>query len=216
MKLADFAPLIAGLPVDNQAFRSKRDTWHRFDSDVRVGPVLNRIFGQHDEVFISRSDLRNLASAADLVPFVMTTIIWGYPRGGRGNNIQMAISRIDDLAACLSGARAKGIDDWCMHSRASRIAGVGLSTYTKFLHFLDVTVAGVPALILDRRVGIVLNRRLFTELAALGDVRWGNFVDYPRYLHEMRTVAAKLKVTPASLELFLFVFGENLKPPAME
>lgn len=217
MNLADFAQLICALPVQFQAFRSKRETWSRFDRNTAVAQAINQIFGKSNEVLISRADLHEYAQAEDLVPFVMATIIWGYPRGMRGNHVQNLALRMPELVAHLRQAKANGIDDWDAHYSAMDIEGVGLSTYTKFLHFLRVQVGGLTALILDERLINVAKRQIFAQLEPLGCLRVQNAdARYLSYLRHMYEVAKELNVEPAALELFLFMFGSNLKPPAAQ
>jgi hypothetical protein len=154
MRLADFADLIANMPVANQAFASKRSTWstHMNDKDGARG-TLQAVFDAYnmdsENIFLSRSDLHDLALKPHLAEFVMATIIWGYPRGMRGHNFKNVTSHLDVLCQLLSGARSRPIFDWISHYENVRpIHGIGLSTYTKLLHFLSATIEGHRALIL--------------------------------------------------------------------
>lgn len=217
MRLTEFVPLMAALPVQYQAFRSKRETWRRFDENVAIAPAINAIFGGNKDVLISRADLRDYAGAEDLVPFVMATIIWGYPGGMRGNHTQNISLRMEDLVARLGQARLNSVENWTEHYSGLDIEGLGLSTYTKFLHFLDVQVNELTALILDDRLIKVAERWLFAELEPLRGLRAHNAGQrYFNYLECMHQVAGNLEVQPAALELFLFTFGSNLKPTAAQ
>jgi len=214
MRLREFVPLINALPVAHQAFRSKRNTWTRFYGNQRIGPTIRNIFGEEEYVLLSRDDVFAYAAADDLDQFVMATIIWGYPRGMRGNHVRNLSQRLDELLACLRQAKSDGINDWVKHFFAIDIDGLGLSTYTKLLYFLRVQVVGLPALILDDRLIKVARREVFSELLPLTSIASHNASEkYPDYLTCMHTVAKDLSVDPAALELFLFVFGSNLKPP---
>jgi hypothetical protein len=105
-----------------------------------------------------------------------------------------------------------GIDRWLEHYFAMDVDGLGLSTYTKFLHFLNVSVEGWPALILDDRLIKVANRGLFSELTPLQGLATHNAAEsYTDYLKCMHSVAKQISVRPDALELFLFTFGPHLK-----
>jgi hypothetical protein len=217
MRLADFRTLISAMPVPYQAFASKRSTWvSQINRGNEAGNALRSIFGPRDEVaIVSRSDLRSLGTKSDLAQFVMATILWGYPGGMRGNHVANLIDHFDSLTHLLSAARAEPVDNWKEHyAKVGPITGIGLSTYTKFLHFLSVKVQGHAALILDDRIIQVANRGTFAELAPLEDLSSYHAPRlYPKYLQCMHDTAAHLSVSAEQIEFFLFEFGLDLKTP---
>lgn len=176
---------------------------------------MRSIFGSSDEVTISRGDIRSLAGA-DLFQFVMATIIWGYPRGMRGNNVANLVDHLDALVTLLSTAKTHPVDNWEMHfAKVQPIVGIGLSTYTKFLSFISVEVKGYTALILDDRIIQVASRGTFNELQPLQRLKNYNADRmYPEYLRCMHDVANDLAVPAENLEFFLFEFGLNLNAQA--
>lgn len=215
MRLSEFKNIIANMPVSYQAFTSKRATWaSHIDGDNEAGQALRFIFGNSEEVTLSRSDLRDLASKPSLAQFVMATIIWGYPRGMRGNHVANLINDFGQLTHLLSTARKQPVSDWSAHYEAvEEIAGIGLSTYTKFLSFLSVKVHGHSALILDDRIIRVANQGVFEELAPLLRLSTYSAVrSYPQYLSCIHSLANNLAVSAEEIEFFLFEFGLNLKP----
>jgi len=170
MKLSEFRSLIANMPVEYQAFASKRRIWASYmNRKDHAGDALHEVFGaSREEVTLSRNDLRSFARKPDLGQFVMATIIWGYPRGMRGNHVANLVNHLDDLTELLSAARAQPVTGWSTHfAKVRPIVGIGLSTYTKFLNFLSVQVQGHTALILDDRIIRVANQSIFEELAPL-------------------------------------------------
>jgi hypothetical protein len=220
MRLSEFRSLVANMPVSYQAFASKRFSWpshiSRGDS---AGNALRSIFGTSDEVTLSRSDLRSFACKPDLEQFVMATIIWGYPRGMRGNHVANLISHLGSLTQLLSAARTQPVAEWDTHyAKVGPIAGIGLSTYTKFLNFLSAQVQGHTALILDDRIIRVANQGIFEELAPLqGLSNYNAARSYPQYLECIHGLANNLAVSAEEIEFFLFEFGLNLKPlPAQQ
>jgi hypothetical protein len=214
LSLADFRDLIANMPVSHQAFTSKRSTWtSHLTVDGSAGTAIRTIFGESDEVTLSRNDLRHLAKNQDLAQFVMATIIWGYPRGMRGNNVASLIRDFDALISLLAGVCGKPVGDWGSHyAQLASISGVGLSTHTKFLTFLSVAVHGHTALILDDRIIRIAQSGIFQELAPLHELK-NAARSYPRYLECMHRFAGDLMVPAERLEFFLFEFGLNLKSP---
>jgi 8-oxoguanine DNA glycosylase-like protein len=175
---------------------------------------LASVFGDSAEVNLSRGDLRRLATKSDLAEFVVATIVWGYPRGMRGNNVRNMFSHFTPLCDLLSGVRAAPVTNWDSHfdDEVHRIEGLGLSTYTKFLQFLDARIEGNAALILDKRIIDTCNTRVFEELAPLRNLTLTNAPgSYTDNLACMRQIASNLSVKSENIEFFLFEFGLNLK-----
>lgn len=169
MQLADFTELIRNMPVRYQAFTSKRSTWeNHLAIPGAAGNALRGIFESDPETTISRSDLRNLSTLPVLDQFVMATLLWGYPRGMRGNHVADLIDDFAALTGMLSTAREQKDIEWDDHYvGVAAIRGVGLSTYTKFLSFLSVRIQGHEALILDDRIIEAVRKRAFEELEPL-------------------------------------------------
>jgi hypothetical protein len=217
MRLADFSDLISNMPVSNQAFASRRSTWATYmKGEDAAGVALRAISNAHDfsseNIFLSRGDLSDLALKPNLAEFVMATIIWGYPRGMRGHNFRNVTSHLDALCQILADARFP-ISDWISHYKSVRaIPGIGLSTYSKLLHFLSANVEGHKALILDQRIIEVVQQNLFEELASLRRLTSANASRlYPKYLECMDDAASRLSLPSEKLEFFLFEFGLHLK-----
>jgi len=212
MNLSDFKNLIASLPAELQAFRSKRKNWDRFNDNPTIAPLIEQLFCDHEEIILNRNDLRVYANGNDYGLFVMATIVWGYPRGMRGNHVGNIGARMPELIANLVNS-INGIDNWNDHYSALDISGLGLSTYTKLIHFLGVHVEGLPSLILDDRLIKVAKREVFEELSRLSGLRPYNAAQrYVLYLQAMHEAAEDVEVNSEQLELFLFMFGGNLKP----
>ena len=208
-----FKNLINAMPENEQAFTSKKETWNKYlNEDTSVSKILKSLFGDNDEVEISRYDLFNYAKQKDLNGFVVATLLWGYPSGMRGNHFSNITNEMESLIKVLNEAKL-GVKDWPLHyEKVKDIRGLGLSTYTKYLYFLGVKVKGYPALIFDDRIIRTMNKGLFTEFESLNKVKSHNAVgNYPAYLKNMDEVANKLGLKHGKLEMFLFEFGLNLK-----
>ncbi len=189
MQLSQFRNLIAVMPVDYQASTSKRSTWEKHILErKRANEALLFVldtFRTSDKVTLSRKDLRGLAKEQDLAHFVMATIVWGYTSGGRGNNVRNLIEQFNPLTRLLAEVRDQRIAEWNNHyEKVKRIKGLGLSTYTKFLNFLNVRVHGHAALILDRRIIQVATQNTFPEFTSLELSNSNNVDRYPSYLEQ--------------------------------
>jgi len=208
MRISEFKPLIANMPVDRHAFTSKLSTWKLVES---VDATFKSIFGASPRVTLSRGDLRQLARKANLSEFIVGTILWGYPNGMRGNHFLNIIADFDAVKRLLASARQ--IDDWQAHSEGLKlIRGLGLSTYTKLLQFLPAVVQQFNALILDQRIIDVVQQNVFDELEPLHGLSSDNAAKrYPEYLKCMATISAELEVPTENIEFFLFEFGLHLK-----
>lgn len=89
---------------------------------------------------------------------------------------------------------------------------MGLSTLTKILYFFRFTIEGKQCLILDSRIIDVINSRFFPELIDLHEITAQNKTKkYLAYLM-MEELSKSYKFKTDQLELFLFLFGNNLKP----
>jgi hypothetical protein len=215
MQISEFKNLIANMPVPYQAFTSKKTTWNKYiDEKNGAGEALRSIFGNSDKVTISRSDLSSLAQKQDLEQFIMATIIWGYPRGMRGNHVADLIRDFDKLIALLSDARKQPVQNWNAHfKKVGNITGIGLSTYTKFLTFMSAQIHDHSALILDERIIKVAKQEIFKELKMIRGLKTNNAARYyPSYLSCIHTIANELDLSAEKIEFFIFEFGLNLKP----
>lgn len=97
--------------------------------------------------------------------------------------------------------------------RVLKGTGIGLSTLSKILYFFNITLEGYRCLILDSRIINVLQSGKFIEMVSLqqiSDFNKGKY--YPNYLKQMAEIARANGYSVDQLELFLFMFGNSLKP----
>ena len=148
-------------------------------------------------------------------------ILWGYPRGMRGNHFSDLVRQMDLLESHLNVLRNSGnqISDWGSHwakhfsnaGSGAKLMGLGLSTYSKYLYFLKTRVNGRRCLILDNVLIEVFKRRKFEEFASLQKISYFSAPKYyVQYLDLMESASAKLDVEMDQLEMFLFMFGPIL------
>ena len=209
LHLADFRALIAAMPTRMHASTIQRQHWQTFLARPDApGEALRALFGDFDKIQISRGDLRRLAQAPRLDRFLMATVLWGYPKKMRGGHEIALCANFASVLALLETVRAQPIiTDWTSQwQEVERILGYWLSTVTKWLTFLGVTVQGCPAQILDRVLKDVIESVVFAELTGHFDAP-----NYPEYLALMHGEAVKLGVPTENLEYFVYLFGPDLK-----
>ncbi len=208
-----FKALIQAMPLQEQAFTIKRSNWAKYmDDGSLVSVTLSIIFDGKETVQLSRGDLFSLAKSSDMATFIVATILWGYPRGMRGNHFKTITDKLETLDYLLREAQ-QGISNWSEHyENVDDIRGLGLSTYSKFLYFLEADIEGNKALILDIRIANTLKNSTFKELEVLNKVTYTNAVKkYTDYLKHMTHLSKEFNVDSGKLEMFIFEFGLNLK-----
>jgi len=208
-----FKALIQAMPLQEQAFTVKKSNWAKYMGDVSlVSVILSTIFDGKETVQISRGDLFALAKSNDMTTFIVSTILWGYPRGMRGNHFKTITDELETLDYLLREAK-QGVSNWSEHyKKVDNIRGLGLSTYSKFLYFLEANIDGDKALILDIRIANTLKNSTFKELEVLNKVTYTNAVkNYTKYLKHMSELSKVFNVDSGKLEMFIFEFGLNLK-----
>lgn len=220
LEIKSFVSLIKSMPVQEHSVISKESTWRKHLSrGDEVSGALEEIFAdsklqgnKEGTLEISRNDLFRLKKEGINYKFIIAVIIWGYERGMRGNHFESISDNIEELAGLLNQASTGVVNNWVKHLRdAMKIKGLGMSTYTKFLYFIDAKLESRPALILDLKVISILEKGVFSELFGIKKVRYGNVDNYLKYLRCIDDLAKQLSVSHGALEMFLFTFALNIK-----
>ncbi|WP_234109927.1 hypothetical protein [Chryseobacterium sp. R2A-55] len=207
--LSSYKGLINEMPVQEQAFVTKRITWEK-KIDTKI---LDEIFVGLPERKISRNDI---FSKCPIDLFVYLVIMWGYPRGMRGHSNDTAIfENINELSEIINLPRRglvieNELED--VLQKLSDFPGLGISTISKLLYFRTWKFGDYDALILDERILRVFQAKVFEEFENLQNLSRHNALKYYLdYLKTMHRTSNQLKVSPVNLEMFLFIFGNNLK-----
>lgn len=204
MELEDFSVLIQELPIYQQSFTTKRDVWPAHDR-------LDYIFDGADVLTLNRFDVRNEQNLEDQV---LKTLLWGYSTGGRGNNIENLLepSNFILLLKKLEVIKISGsVNIQQITELENEIKFLGLSTISKLLYFMNIMVEGYPANIFDSRIVNILNAESFNELKHLSGITTSNAIaKYPQYLKTLVELAQTFETSPARIEFFLYMFGQNL------
>lgn len=207
-----YKELIKSMPVNEHAFTTRKSTWEKF-TDAPSSKIISEIFGQSEDVEISRTDLFNYAKESNLKKLIIATILWGYPAGMRGNHFKNISQKLDVLEECLKEAK-NGIKNWETHyAKTKSIRGLGLSTYTKLLYFCGAKVENIPCVILDQRIIDAVGKGAISGLKTLKGIAPHNAnKKYPEYLRLVDDAAIKYGASHGSIEMFIFTFGLNIKP----
>jgi len=215
MKIADFRNLIHEFPFKNQSFDISSKNWELKSQQS----LINKIFESKEMqsqngnkiITISRNDLMN--SKSDIKEFIIKTLMWGYPTKGRGKNIENMLNgkNFEKLVQILNQYRESEITIEQLKGDINSIHGLGLSTITKFTHFLNTTINRNKAVILDNQIIEGINTGRFEELNHLKGISYTNALNsYSEYLKTINDVSKALSVEPDQVEMFLFTFGRSL------
>ncbi len=205
--------LIRQMPSNDHAIETKISTWKKYETEhPEVWDIINSLFSGQQILKLSRRELKEIANSQNYEKLVVAVILWGYSSGMRGNNFTKIANQIDKIANLLHRA-SKGIDDWHSHyAEVKEISGLGLSTYSKFIYFVGGKVQGSEPLILDVRVIDAINTGQYREFEGLAKLTYINASTlYPDYLKVVHQFADNSDCLAEQVEMFLFMFGQNLK-----
>jgi hypothetical protein len=215
MNITEYKSLISNLPVRQQSFTTKRTTWEKAENQIEWLRKLNdNLFNDKKILAISRQDIFETTNLRELI---IKTIYWGYTGGMRGNhfiNILKHIDLLEDTFSKLKQNKNPTSSDFNKLSQTFKnISGLGLSTYSKLLYFLQITFNENPCLILDQRLIDVFASETYLEFNSLIRIRYDNAEKkYLDFLQLTNQTSKNLGTSGENIEQFLFIFGNNLKP----
>lgn len=203
-----YSGLIKLIPVNNQSTRIKREAWKRFSDNDKAG-IVKSIFGSKDVVELSRADV---FFESDTAKRIVMVLMWGYPTGGRGNNIKNILTEIDMLGKLMSGKKDLTTNEANdLIKQFKGIHGLGVSTWTKLLYFFNFSVDSRRCQIFDQKIVDSLNKKQFSELDTQ---KWKQDTNhYYRFIDLVDKLASRMCVTPEQVELFLFYYNLDYKFP---
>ncbi|MBZ9652660.1 8-oxoguanine DNA glycosylase OGG fold protein [Psychroflexus montanilacus] len=208
LEIREFQKLIKELPYLKHSFDIKKKNW-KVQSQQSL---INEVFDANEVITLNRYDLKE-AIHFDLKLFILKTLMWGYPTKGRGNNLNNLLKdeKFELLTSTLYKYHESTITIKQLSEDIKSIPGLGLSTMSKFVYFLDARLDGHKTLILDNRIIQVINSDSYKELNGLKGIRSGNAIlKYPLYCETMDKLAQSIDVESDQIEMFLFMFGSNL------
>ena len=206
MKIAQFKNLIQQLPVKQQSFEIYSKNWKVSNQNE----IVNYLFNNNQSITLSRFDLTN--SVYNLEEFVIKTLMWGYPTKGRGTNIDKILEpmNFNKLISLLDKYSYRKITLEQFSNDVNSIPNLGLSTLSKFAYFLNTRIDSLQSLILDRKIIDVINSGRFQDFEELRGIKYNSVIQYYDYLKLMSRISTKLNIEVDKIELFLFMFGNNL------
>lgn len=207
MKITYFRNFINEFPYKNQSFIIKKERWNGTDQQK----TIDEIFDGKITATINRDDLYKVG--LDIKKFIIMTLMWGYPTKGRGKNINTMLqkSNFKMLVEILLDYKHTDITTEKLKKHINSIPGLGLSTITKFTHFLNTTINGNKAVILDNQIIEAIRAGNFEEFHHLRKMTYDNAIKYySDYLKTINELSTSMAVQPDQIEIFLFAFGRNL------
>lgn len=206
MRIIDFENFIREIPFRNQSFDIKKSNW-KCENQIEL---IEQIFDEKNQITINRFDLIN--SSWNIEEFIIKTLMWGYPTKGRGKNIDNLLKEenFKALSKKLETYRESEITVETLKEDL-KILGLGLSTLTKFTHFLNTKISGFKTVILDNQIIEAINTERFEELNSLKGIKYENAVrKYIDYIKLVDKLSKQTRSEPDQIEMFLFTFGRNL------
>ena len=226
---------IKSIPVRNHSVIVRKENWIKNDSlHTRLTKnnqfqnnnddllnTLKTIFinAQNGQIEISREDIFKEEHREKKLIMVL---LWGYPTGGRGNNIADILYSRNELIPRISDFKEnheKMINSKDFKNlfytqnkngeKGEKIKGIGLSTMSKILYFFEIKIDNNPCLIYDSQIRLSLQRNQIDEFY---EYPWKkNYASFFHYLEVINKCSEEIKTEPDALELFLFHYNMHFK-----
>ena len=134
---------------------------------------------------------------------IIKIIVWGYSNDSRGIGSRILGNSLDRLVDYFNKYQGKEVSDEIIQE-LFRFPGIRISTASKILYFMKVTIGGYPAIIVDSRVQQALP--LFEELCKLpkGD----DVTTYRKTVTAIGAIAKDNGLEADHIEYFLFNCGK--------
>lgn len=174
-----YEEIIKSIPVRNHSVIVRKENWIKNDSlHTRLTKnnqfqnnnddllnTLKAIFenaqnGQNGQIEISREDI---FKEKDREKKLIMVLLWGYPTGGRGNNIADILYSRNELIPRISDFienNEKKINSKVFKNlfytqnkngeKGEKIKGIGLSTMSKILYFFEIKIDNNPCVSVGR------------------------------------------------------------------
>jgi hypothetical protein len=144
MNIEPYIPLIQNLPFTEQAFIPNEQRWSQILATANIQINIQK----YNNGF-SRNDIFNL----DLnIETIIKILMWGYPTGGRGNNIINVLNEGNHIIHILNSHNNSAIErnEICeLINELDHIRCLGRSTWSKLLYFSNIRYLNNRLLILD-------------------------------------------------------------------
>jgi hypothetical protein len=209
VSIFEYKDFIRSFPYKKQSFLIERKNW----SEITFNH-LDAIFSTYGNDKMIRLNREMLFEDSESTEeFIFKVLLWGYPTKGRGNNIKILLEKenLEELKIILEKYKNNNVSTEELVEDVSKIKGLGISTVSKFLYFLNAKIDGFKALILDDQILNVINRKRISELNQLSSLKREKALKkYSKYLEKMSELSKELECEPDQIEIFLFSFGKNV------
>ena len=195
------------MPCQNLGFDIKAQNWKVQSQQKHI----DLIFNGKEIITLNRFDLET--ANQNTKDFILKTLMWGYPTKGRGKNIDNLLSNdsLENLTEILNSYRNTDISIERFKEDIKQTSGLGLSTMSKFTNFLNTTINGNRAVILDLQIINAINRGTFEEFNSLQKITYVNALNkYEQYISTIEKLAEKTNAKPDQIENFIFLFGRSI------
>ena len=184
------------------------NSWEEISSSNQiVADMLSDV----NNIELSRADIH---LEKDIRYKTIKTLMWGYPTGGRGNNLNTAFDKnnFEYIVRTLKSYNKQTTLIEIKEDLNDKKIGLGISSISKLLYFLDLELEGYRCQILDDIIIEVIKSEKFEELLHLQNLNRSNaFNQYTSYNRTLSDISSNLDCTPDQVELFIYMFGRNLK-----
>lgn len=231
-----YEEIIKAIPVRNHSVIVRKENWIKNDSlhtrltrnnnfpnnNEDLLNILQTIFkdAKNGQIEISRADI---LTEDDLEKKLIKILLWGYPTGGRKNNIANILNAreklIQNLKSILKGNNNITPTEYANlyyednNKEQDRLMGLGLSTMSKILYFFKVKINNNPCLIFDSQIILSLQKNNIDEFKNVDwkrtDEKYFEYLEIVNKLQKEKLKNSKIK--PESIELFLFHFNMHFR-----
>jgi hypothetical protein len=203
MNIKKYINLIDKLPHLEQTYIPNESRWEDIlnKRNIKLSPDWINGF--------SRDKLLKLSFSKEKI---IKIFMWGYPRGGRGNNINEVLKKIINIETVLSKYKGNKIDKDHLLTLLKEINNfkyLGRSTWSKLLYFSNIFYQNNRLLILDNKIKNVISDSNINGVACN---KIGNDIySYISYVESMNELGKMLNIETDKIEFFLFLFSDILK-----
>lgn len=210
--------------VTDEAFRLRNWEKHRGGRE-KVEPLYPHAneYGNRDGKAFTRADVF-ADFLASTEKGVISTIKWGYPKGGRPggawHSFSDAFRQASQYAQAIDALRTRPHSGETVLTTLNRLVpGVGTATTSKIAYFAKLSATEGDCLIYDsmvRRAIVASSDPAFADLRSVLESSKNDITPqaqentYGLYLRSVGEAATRLTVTPQQVELALFRIGRML------
>lgn len=207
-----YKELIKNLPVFDQTFKPNKETW--------MDLLHTHNYSLSDFDFVNGYSREELHKMKMSVNKLICILMWGYPTGGRGNNLNRVLDQIQEIQNILIDYENRDLSRkelTALIIKLESIEKLGRSTWSKLLCFSEIRYPKGALLILDDQIQNAISDKNFcgvqfndirNDRSKKSDKKANNYIDY---IERMSDLSKKIDVSAEQLEFFLFMFSKILR-----